>query len=84
VAPSNGLIAPAAAAAASEMRLKKKASVKLNESDRPKLTNKGQVTRQSPGNGSSTGGTEEEAKGLLGGSDEAFDIRPRLKKAAQC
>jgi hypothetical protein len=65
------------------MRLRKNASVKLSESDRPKLTNNGQVTRHRPGNGTSTGGTDDEVKGRLGGSDEAFDIKTQTK-AGQC
>ena len=46
VAPRSGLSAPAAPAAASEMRLRKKASVKISDSDKDRLMNKGQVNRQ--------------------------------------
>src|SRR6478752_404412 len=79
-APSSGLIAPAAAAAESEMRLKKKASVKLRDNKSPKLTNSGHVTCHRPGSGISTGGTEGEASGVLpGGSERAFTMRPGPK-----
>jgi hypothetical protein len=69
------------------MRLRKNASVKLSDNERPRLTNNGQVTRQSPGNGTSTGGEDDDVKGLLGGSATTFDIRLRArqkKSAAQC
>jgi hypothetical protein len=74
-------MAPAAAAAESEMRLRKNASVKVSDNERPRLTNSGHVTRHSPGNGTSTGGEDEDVKGLLGGSAAAFDMRLRARSA---
>src|SRR6478735_2874413 len=67
LAPSSGFSAPAAPAAASEIRLRKNASEKISENESDRLTNSGQVKRHSPGSSGSLEGAGMEARGLLPG-----------------
>ncbi len=83
VAPKSGFNAPLPLPAASEIRLRKKASAKINDSDKDKLMNSGQVSRHKPGSSGSlaVGGTDA-SEWLPGGCSRGACMRTRRERSA--